>query len=215
MHAPASSQGLVNTVLKCPSLTPLFSRSVWNQLNKLRNICHDSLCDSVSLLLFIGRKNRTHRAPQYKITEQCKSIATFQLAWRFAGYPQTCICSTETVQSFASLCVPFFVLLSLSYLILKLQLVMTFAHCNDLKTVSKQKPHVSFGSSSLPWAFPPKLSLFPFFPMASPISWVTILGGVFSAVTRVKTGLTQERFSVMNTFPRVMRWRKSSLHQRV
>lgn len=38
----------------------------------------------------------------------------------FAGYPQTRICSTETAQSFASLCIPFFVLLSLSYLILSL-----------------------------------------------------------------------------------------------
>lgn len=67
---------------------------------------------------------------------------------------------------------------------------MTFAHCNDLKTVSKQKPHVSFGSFSA-LGVSPKLSLFPFFPMASPISWVTIRG-IFSAVTRVKTGLTQK-----------------------
>ena len=63
----------------------------------------------------------------------------------------------------------------------------TFAHCNDLKTVSKQKPYISFfGSFSLPWAFFSKLSLIPFFPMVSPISWVTIRGGAFSAVTRVK-----------------------------
>lgn len=85
---------------------------VWNQLNKLRNICHDSLCDSVTCYYLLGGKQNTQSTSKYKITEQCKSIATLQLAWRFAGYPQTCICSTETVQSFASLCVPFFVLLS-------------------------------------------------------------------------------------------------------
>ena len=153
---------------------------------------YDSLCDSVNLLLFIGRKNRTQRAPQYKITEQCKSVATFHLAWCFAGYPQICICSTETAQSFASLCIPFFCfILSAIFDIEAVVSYTTFAHCNDLKTVSKQKPHISFfGSFSLPWAFPPKLCLIPFFPTASPISWITIRGGAFSAVTRVKTGLT-------------------------